>query len=285
MTRKLMAVALVAFSAFTLLFLAGPVMAQTQDPSLHQVYEAADAGRLVEAQAMMQRVLKDHPESSKAHFVEAQLLAKQGQYPAAGSELQTAERLAPGLPYAKPEAVVELRGLVASAGGARSYVPAPLAAPARRSSGVPWLLLLIAGGIVLLIVTLVRATRRLAPVGSQGAIGYMPGGPVPGVGPGMGGYPMGGYPMGGGGIGSGILGGLATGAAVGAGMVAGEELMHHFTDPNRAPGYIPPLTDSSGSVPDNLGGQDFGVSGGGWDDSGSSLGDGMAGGGGGDDWA
>lgn len=283
MTPKKVLSTLVVFAALTVSGAAVPVIAQTADPTLHQVYEAADAGRMGEAQAMMDRVLRDHPDSARAHYVEAELLAKQGRYAPAGSELQTAERLAPGLPFAKPEAVTELRRLVAGAATGRIVAPAAMVAGPARSGGVPWVLIIIVAGIVLLIVTLVRATRRLGPASPQGALGYMPPGPTPGVGPGMPGYPMGGMPMGGG-MGSGILGGLATGAALGAGVVAGEELMHHFTDPNRQ-GGIAPLADSSGAaLPDNMGGQDFGVSdGGSWDDSGSSLSDGMAGGGG-DDW-
>ena len=47
-------------------------------PTLHQVYQAAEAGRLDEAQAMMGKVIQAHPDSAKAHFVDAEILAKQG---------------------------------------------------------------------------------------------------------------------------------------------------------------------------------------------------------------
>ena len=67
------------------------------DPTMHQVYEMARSGNLDEAQSMMQKVLKDHPNSAKAHFVEAELLAKQGRYASAQAELNNADRLAPGL--------------------------------------------------------------------------------------------------------------------------------------------------------------------------------------------
>ncbi|HTT39312.1 MAG TPA: tetratricopeptide repeat protein, partial [Burkholderiales bacterium] len=46
------------------------------EPTIHQVYQAADAGNYREAQAMMDQVLRDHPNSAKAHFVEAELLAR-----------------------------------------------------------------------------------------------------------------------------------------------------------------------------------------------------------------
>ena len=76
------------------------------DPSLHQVYQAAEAGHYPEAQSMMDQVLRDHPNSAKAHFVEAELLARQGKTASAKAELKTAEQLDPGLQFAKPGAHV-----------------------------------------------------------------------------------------------------------------------------------------------------------------------------------
>ena len=70
--------------------------AAAQEPTLHEVYQAAQAGNFAEAQRMMDQVLRDHPNSAKAHYVEAELLAKQGRFAAAESELATAERLEAG---------------------------------------------------------------------------------------------------------------------------------------------------------------------------------------------
>jgi len=103
-----------------------------------------------------------------------------------------------------------------------------------------------------------------------------PTGPMPpfGAGPVAGGM---------GGMGSGIMGSLATGAAVGAGIVAGEALMHHFTDGHRSDSAAPLAADSNlNSVQPpasyDMGGSDFGVSDtSSWDDS-------SGGGGGGDEW-
>lgn len=89
-----------------------------------------------------------------------------------------------------------------------------------------------------------------------------------------------------GGMGSGIIGNLATGAALGAGVVAGEALMHHFIDGDKN-NVIPeqPHRDASSSWSaasnvsenDDMGGADFGIAdASSWDDSG--IGDG------GDDW-
>ncbi len=259
------------------------VTGAAEDPTLHQVYEAAQSGRLNEAQAMMAIVLRDHPNSAKAHFVEAELLARQGQLAKAGSELNTAERLAPGLPFEKPQAVDALRKRIESPPAASRLSAAPQVPRAEASGGIPWGLLLFGGALIAAIFYFASAMRRrngsAFPAGMNPA--YAPQGGAPGAaaqpyGPGGMAPPMGGS---GAGIGSGIMGGLATGAALGAGMVAGEALMHHFTDGNRGSvSAPPPLADSWDSpVNNDLGGADFGVAdGSSWDDSS---------GGGGDDWS
>ena len=258
------------------------------DPSLHEVYQAVENGRLTEAQAMMAQVLKDHPNSAKAHYVEAEILAKEGQVDKARDELAFAERAAPGLPFAKPEAVTALKQHLAT-GGRQVQRPvaasvAPALAPAHQSgSQFPWSLLfmaLILGGAIWFFVRAMNRPRQLPPAGYPAANAYG-GNPQP-----FGGGGMAGAATPGGGMGSGILGGLATGAAVGAGMVAGEALMHRVMggsgdqSANHSSGQS---TDSSPlgnplAAPDSFdaGGNDFGISdGGSWDDSSS---------GGGDDW-
>ncbi len=64
---------------------------------MNQIYEAAAAGHLDQAQQMITQVLADHPTSAKAHYVQAELYAKEGKNALARAELGTAERLNPGL--------------------------------------------------------------------------------------------------------------------------------------------------------------------------------------------
>jgi len=258
--------------------------AWAQDPTLHEVYEAAQSGHMAEAQRMMDKVLADHPSSAKAHFVEAELLARQGRYSEAQSELATADRLEPGLPGEKPQAVADLRARIGQGRSMSAPVRSTLPVPVERS-GFSWGIVLVILAVIAFIVFVARA------MGRRNTVVYGPGGaPMGGFGPGQpmqpygpGGYPVGG--MGGGGLGSGILGGLATGAAVGAGVVAGEELMHHLTDRGGSE-YVPPLRDDQALPPDNMGGNDFGVrDSGSWDDNSSSGSwDSGSSGGGGDDW-
>ncbi|HZP93856.1 MAG TPA: tetratricopeptide repeat protein [Burkholderiales bacterium] len=244
------------------------------EPTLHQVYQAAETGDYRAAQAMMDQVLRDHPNSAKAHFVEAELLAKQGRLAEARGELETAQRLAPGLPFAKPEAVRELHARLSSPQGwGQSGAHNPLASVGSWS---PWGMLLLIVGLVALFAFAVRAMRQRAVGPAQGAMVPNYGG---GVNPAQ---PYGATPMAPtGGVGSALLGGLATGAALGAGMVAGEALMHRVLDGRHSDGVAPAADNGSwaDSQPDfGMGGNDFGVAdAGSWDD-GSSLG-------GGDDWS
>jgi Tfp pilus assembly protein PilF len=73
------------------------------------IYEALKRGDLPKAREMIHRVLQQHPGSSKAHYVAAEVYAKSHDFPAARSELKRAEELQPGLPSVDPRAVAELR--------------------------------------------------------------------------------------------------------------------------------------------------------------------------------
>lgn len=276
--RFLQMSAVLVFAAFMLAMVSHAHAAS--DPSLHQVYEAANAGDYKAAQGMMDQVLRDHPSSAKAHFVEAELLAKQGKLPESRTEFKTAEGLDGSLSFAKPEAVQSLKALLATPPATATLQRAP------AHSGPPWAVLIVGMALLGAIVFFLRA-RAQAPVyitaGSSGYGGVAPmNGPQP-YGP----QPYGPQPYGSTGssapgMGSTILGGLATGAAVGAGMVAGEALMHRVLDGgshatstgNTAFGNDlgpsdSPLGDAERRY--DMGGNDFGISdASSWDDSGSS---------------
>ncbi len=233
-------------------------------PTVDDIYQAARAGHLNEAQRMVDQVVAEHPKSAKAHYVAAEIYAKEGQVAIARNELQTAEQLEPGLPFAKPQAVAELKSVIAAPGGA-----AHAGQPAQGSFPFgPLVMILLAVGVVVIIIKAMAARSANQT--------YYPGKtsqPYPG-GYGPAGYPGGGYPpggTGGGGLGSSIVGGLATGAAVGAGMVAGEALAHHFLDgdkPQVAQDGTSPIQNAQYVQNNDMGGNDFGITNGtSWDDN------------------
>ena len=91
-------------------FISGSAFAD--EPSLRQVYQAADTGLLHEVAAMMHDRLSTQLNRGKAHFVETELPAKQGQlHQKTEAELATVEHLSPGLSFAKPLAVPDTREL------------------------------------------------------------------------------------------------------------------------------------------------------------------------------
>jgi hypothetical protein len=286
--RNLVAGSLVA-AALSFGLAGAPAWAADADPSVQQIYEAARSGHLDQAQQMMNQVLRDHPESSKAHYVQSELYAREGNLGLARSELARAEQLDPGLTKENPRAVQELKGqlgLVRRNEGSFGGITSP-ASSGPASAHFPWGTVVILALVVGVFWMLFRRRRSYVqyPAGSApGGGAYGPGGYAgPGPGPGYGG-PGG---VAGGGIGSNIAGGLAGGLAAGAGIVAGEELAHHFLDGDRRQG-LPPAADDgsfgSGNPNADMGGSDFGVNDpGSWDDGSSGGGD-PGGGGGGDDW-
>jgi hypothetical protein len=304
------------------LALAAPVFAA--EPTIQDVYAAANAGKYAEAQTMMDQVLAAHPKSANAHFVEAELLAKQGKFAAAQASLAKAEELAPGLPKVKPESVTKLRALLAegqkldysqkrssnhSTGGGNNYGSGGYA-NAPQSSGIGWGGILIIGaglaGFIWLATRFMQRRQQQQPLNDgYSPTGYNPGaapGYAPGSAPQQPGYGQAGWGQQGGypqqpaqpGMGSRIMGGLATGAAVGAGIVAGEAIARQFTGGHDSGNsgsngvdqsrndivYDDPAARDDLLRRDDMGGNDFGVSGG-WDDGGGSSG-GDSGGGGGD---
>jgi hypothetical protein len=259
----------------------GPSVAAGSDPTVDQIYQATRSGHLEDAEQMINQVLRDHPQSSKAHYVAAEVYARAGNYARARSELASAEQIKPGLPDENPSAVAELRSELSSSRVPQAFGPAPVIR-AHERPGLPWgfiILVLVGIGVVWLI------ARRRAQMYQAPYMGNVPP-PVPGqpgYGPGMGPGPY--YPGGGG---SGLMSSLGTGLAVGAGVAAGEELVHHLIDGNHSSGGVIGTANADelgGAAPENgdMGGQDFGVNdSGSWDDSGSGGFD--SGGGGGDDW-
>ena len=277
------------------------------EPTINQIYEAAQSGKLDQAQSMVQQVLVLHPASAKAHFVQAELFARQGLGQKGREALATADRLAPGLPFAKPEAVQALRTQLSSASG--GAVPTKqvfgMDTPATATSSVsPGLLLLFGAGVVGVVVWLIR--RKPAAIANDSAPGSMAtaSGDVHGASSGGGigsglngpqtfgataataygqpGYGQPGYgqPPTSMGMGGRVMGGLATGLAVGAGVMAaqaiGKNLMGNDEhNPNSNAGH---LNDNPGNrlepLPGNgdLGGQNFGMNeSSSWDDAGGDA--------------
>jgi uncharacterized protein len=263
-------------AALASVVMAAGACALAADPTLDQVYEAVHTGRLDQAQRMMAEVLHDHPNSAKAHYVEAEVLARQGRADQAQAELSRAEQLSPGLPFASSASVRQLWSLIAPAGVHEAPIatadPSATMRSARESS-FPWglLAIVVVGGLI--IYAIVRPRRGEAAVpygGGSGASAPPPvaasaGAPAPGAL-----FPYSGAAMAppASGLASNIVGSLASGAAVGAGVVAGEALAHELIGGHDSSRDLPRNAVSSAPADNDSGGRDFGVSdAGSWDDA------------------
>ncbi len=286
-----------AMPALALAQVASPSTASAHEPTIDEIYKAAEGGRLAEADAMISRVLNAHPDSGKAHFVHSELLAKEGHLAAARSEYAKANELAPGLPFAKPQAVAGLlQRIDASAPAAnrntQMQTPTRSVEPAAQAGtsggfGLPAKI-----GLVVLIGAAVAWMFRRRPMPASPSVNpatAYPSAPPSGTGyaaPSYGGMPSGYAPAAPGygatPAGSGLGGALMTGAAMGLGAVAVEEAVRHFShrddrsdsvavnDRAAPPGFGDRLGPDANA---DMGGDDFGLldpgswDGGGTDDS------------------
>ena len=252
------------------------------EPTIAEIYATAQSGKLEQAQVMVQQVLISHPKSAKAHFVQSELFARQGNVSRAREALALAETEAPGLPFAKPEAMQHLRAqLVATKSPqATGAAAAPQTSTPPSSSSGGWLLpVLLTAGVMLLGYFIFR---KKSPTGPQQTPTYPDGlsGPQTFGAQGFG-QPMSGQTTGSG-LGGKIMGGVATGLAVGAGVVAAEAIGRslmggHDARASSAENYGHGAPENFNGNAD-LGGQSFGINdASSWDDAGSSSDGGASG--------
>ena len=77
--------------------------------TLREANKAARDGDMARAHALVDQVLQREPNNARAHFTKARIAARDNDAATARSELQAAEKLSPGLTFAREEAVANLR--------------------------------------------------------------------------------------------------------------------------------------------------------------------------------
>lgn len=278
---KLLVVASMTFAVFAI---------AESGPSMSEIYAKAQAGKLDEAQVMVQQVLISHPNSAKAFFVQAELYSRQGKLDRARESLSTAEKFAPGLPFVKPEALQALRTQLAAkpAPKSTSGLPTNFAAPQAQSS-TSWLIPLVLTSGVIAAAFLFFRRRKVESCAQQSAYVQQSGLSGPQVFGSGGGVMQPAYPQQGyqpsypqqntePGLGSRIAGGVATGLAVGAGVMAAQAIGRNLMgDQSRSSVQSESLGNNKfEATPTNtdMGGANFGMNDTTWDDGGADIGSG-----------
>jgi hypothetical protein len=211
-------------------------------PSASDVQAAVKSGDYPKAETMMQEVVAAKPQSAKAHYLYAEILAHDAKFTDAAAQARRARELDPALSFTTdPEKFKSFERLLQREQAGPAIAPqAPAPAPAAHvntapavppqapSSGIPgWVWV---GGFAILAFVIFRAVSRRALANNMATTGYAnpggggygmnPGMPQPGYGPGYGPAP---------GAGSGLL---RTGLAA-AGGVAGGMLLERMLEGNR----------------------------------------------------
>ena len=232
-------------------------------PSEPEVEAQVRGGHYAQAESMMQEVVAAKPQSAKAHYIYAEILAHNARFTQAAAEEARARAIDPSLKFSDPAKVRAFDELLdreqrrvhsdgTPLGGlAGSVAPATATpiAPQRQamadqvetrsaSPGLPrWVWLL---GLIALAVVAWRMLRRSA----AGAMAPVAAGPAYGMGNGYGPGPMMG-PGGGGSTGSGLMGmGVAAAGGVAAGMLA-EKLLERGHESRGGDAFYDRSTDGS----------------------------------------
>ena len=213
-------------------------------PTVQDVDAEVQRGHYAQAESMMQEVVAAKPQSARAHYVYAQILAHNGRFSVAAAEETRARQLDPAMKFSKAEDVRAFEQLLekerrrtpsdgtvlGGVGPTAAMVPGAVAPPPSRQdarqlveprpslAGLPgwfWPAAIIA--LAFVVWRMMRSSARVPSLVAgaappYGAAGYGPGGAYPPgmVGPGTGPAP-----------GGGLMGvGLAAAGGVAAGMLA-----------------------------------------------------------------
>ncbi|HEX7639666.1 MAG TPA: tetratricopeptide repeat protein, partial [Burkholderiaceae bacterium] len=114
-------------------------------PSLQDVESAVKAGNYAQADTMMQEVVAAKPQSAKAHYVYAEILAHEARFTDAAAQARQARALDPKIGFTDPakfrsfqQELDREQGVGAPAAAPRSVPQARYDAPAyRQSPGLP----------------------------------------------------------------------------------------------------------------------------------------------------
>lgn len=247
--KKLISALVVSLAMFTTV-----VVAQ---PTVKEIYQTAQTDKQ-RALGMINEVIRLHPNSARAYYIQSELLLQSGKKAEARASFVKSQQLDPSLSFAKPESVTRLR----TALGIKQSNSTGLGVNTDQ-------LILWGCGILLVILIAIMFMRRKKPPVPDYVSSYnLQPRPITPFNQNTATQPAAGQPpqtapAAGGGS---LMGSLAQGAAMGVGVAAGATLANHLLNGNKS--SASPV-DSAPSVPSYTPDSDFGVM-----DSGSDWGGG-----------
>ena len=160
-------------------------------PSTQDVEAAVEQGQYGRAESMMSEVVAAKPDSARAHYIYAEVLAHNGSFSTASTEVAKARQLDPALKFTSPEKFRNFeqllqRELSASRSSTTKPVPAPaVIAPAHAvqpqpvSPGIPGWIWLVGVAVVGFLLFRGFNRSRVAPIPAPYGAGQAMTGAVP----------------------------------------------------------------------------------------------------------
>ena len=240
-------------------------------PSTKDVENAIKSGNYANAETMLKEVVTEKPNSAKAHYYLAQVLAHQNKYNEAKEQLNIAKTIEPSLAFGNPSKVNEFESKLNKAMNSKQITSNATSVQTsnanNNSSNFPWAWIVLAIA-VLAILFMIFKKRQQSLVGNSGYSNnpINPYGANNNTQPNNYAQPNNNSSS----MGSTIMGGLAAGAAAAVGMSVVDSLLHGHEakadDSNQNHQNIPNNNDFN-----TFNNNDFDVGGGDWDSD--SLGD------------
>jgi len=225
------------FIVFSFILLANLLMAI---PTNEEVNSAIKEGNYSKAETMIREVISAKPQSAKAHYYLAQVLAHESKFAEAKNELNEAKKIDSSLKFGDPTKVVDFENKLLSAlhkstatSSSKQIVQSPTQSP-----NIPWGLIILGIGVLIIILIVVfKNQSKQAPNQAYSN----PNQNVPNVSPSPQPFAQ---PQQSSGIGSTIMGGLAAGAAAAVGMSVVDSLLHH-NEAHADSNMMPPIQNNT----------------------------------------
>ncbi|MBI3873735.1 MAG: hypothetical protein HY307_01780, partial [Arcobacter sp.] len=222
------------FIVFSFILLANLLMAM---PTNEEVNSAIKERNYPKAETMIREVISAKPQSAKAHYYLAQVLAHESKFMEAKNELTEAKRIDSSLKFGDATKISEFEKKLEFA--LNKSTTASSSKQIAQSPNIPWGLIILGIGVLVIILIVIFKNKSRQQSSSQAYSNPNPNAPNISPNP----QPFA-QPQQSSGIGSTIMGGLAAGAAAAVGMSVVDSLLHH-NEAHADNNMMPPMQNNT----------------------------------------